>query len=817
MGTLWQDLMYGLRMLAKCPGFTLVAVLALALGIGANTALFSVVDAVILRPLPFPAPDRLVAVWSTNQQRGELRTSASYPDFADWRSLNHAFERIAAFHTNDFTLTGTDEPAHILGAVVSADLFRLLGVAPKLGRDFLSEEDDPGKTKVRPVILSYAFWRSRFGSDPQVIEKTVQLDSQSYTIVGVMPGGFQFPLQGKPIDLWTSFLVDEIASDNEPITAERGAHYLSVIARLKPDVRLPQAQAEMDTIASALAHQYPDTDKYRGIALAPELERLVGDVRPALLILFGAVGCVLLIACVNVANLLLARAAARQKEIAIRSTLGAGRLRLVRQLLTECILLAALGGALGLALAWWGSDLLLALSPENVPRLSGVHLSGHVLAFTAFASLLTGLVFGLLPALHVSRSDLAESLKESGRGSTESARRSRLRSALVVAETALALVPLVGAGLLIQSLSRLEHVKPGFDPHNVLTFNLGLPDARYSYSQQAAFFEQLLPRIRALPGVRSASAVSPLPLSGDDFRVTFEIEGRPVAKSDQPATNYREAAAGYFQTMHIPLLEGRDFSDQDNLKSPPVIIVNQTFAKQFFPGEDPIGKHIKPGLSSIPGTHAVMREIVGVVGDVKHRSLNREAGPEVYEPESQMPFETLTLVVRTEGDPRGLIGAVREQVKALDKDLPIYDVKLMEEYLSTSVAQPRFNTMLLAIFAGVALVLAAVGLYGVMSYSVVQRTHEIGIRMALGAQQKDVLRMIVGQALRLTLVGTALGLAGAWAATRLMSGLLFGVKSSDPITYAGVALLLSAVALLACYVPAYRAMRVDPMVALRYE
>ena len=816
MGTLLQDIRYGLRMLAKNPGFTLVAVLALALGIGANTAIFSVVDAVILRPLPFSSPDRLIAVWSENRQRGQSRQSASYPDFADWRAQNHVFERVAAFHTSDFTLTGAGEPAHLFGAVVSADLFRLLGAAPNLGRDFLPEEDDPGKITVRPVILSHAFWRSRFGSDPQVIGKTIQLDSQPYTIVGVMPAGFQYPIQAKPLDLWTSFLVDAIATDNKPMTVQRGAHYLQVIARLKPDVRLPQAQAEMNTIASALARQYPDTDKYRGITLAPELERLVGNVRPALLVLFGAVGCVLLIACVNVANLLLARAAVRQKEIAIRSTLGAGRLRIVRQLLTECILLALFGGALGLALAWWGTDVLLAFSPENVPRLNGVRLSGHVLAFTALTALLTGLIFGLLPALHVSKSDLGESLKQSGRGSTDGVRHARLRSALVVAEVALALMPLVGAGLLIQSFLRLERVNPGLDPHNVLTFNLGLPDARYSTFQQAAFFQQLLPRIRALPGVRSASAVLPLPLSDDRFLVTFEIEGRPVAKSEEPVTNYRNAATGYFNTMHIPLLEGRDFSDQDNEKAPPVIIVNETFAKRFFPGEDSIGKRIMPGISITEGGK-VMRQIVGVVGDVRHQGLNLEAGPEVYEPESQMPFDTLILVVRTEGDPRGLIGAVREQVKALDKDLPIFDVKLMEEYLSASVAQPRFNTMLLGIFAGVALVLAAVGLYGVMSYSVVQRTHEIGIRMALGAQQKDVLRMIVNQAMRMTLLGTALGLAGAWAASRLMSGLLFGVKPSDPATYAGVALLLGTVALLACFLPAQRAMRVDPLVALRYE
>jgi putative ABC transport system permease protein len=817
MLTLWQDLRYGLRLLAKSPGFTIVAVLTLALGIGANTAIFSVVNAVILRPLPFAAPDRLVAVWVTSLRSGATRGPSDYPDFADWRAQNHVFEHMAAFHTADFTLTGTDEPAHVFGAVVSADLFPLLGEQAKLGRTFRPEEDEKITDGARPVILSHGLWERRFGSDPNVLGRAISLDSQPYAVVGVMPAGFQYPIQAKAIELWAPMTLDSITTDgSQPLTAQRGAHYLGVIARLKPGVSLAQAQAELAALAGALQQQFPDTNKYHNATAQPELDRLVGDVRPALLVLFGAVGCVLLIACVNVANLLLARATTRQKEIAVRTALGAGRGRVLRQLLTESLLLALSGGALGLLLATWGTELLLALSPENIPRLADVHVDGRVLAFTALAALLTGVIFGLLPGLHATRPDLVESLKESGRGTTDGLRRNRLRSALVVAEVALALVPLVGAGLLIRSFLLLQRVNPGLDPHNVLTVNLGLPDARYTTSQQAAFFAQLLPRLRALPGVRSASGVYPLPLSNDQIQVTFEIDGRAFAKSEEPATNYQAAAPDYFKTLRIPLLAGRDFTVADDEKAPPVIIVNESFAKQFFPHENALGKRIKPGLSTTPGAE-VMREIVGVVGDVKHRGLNVPSGPQVYEPEAQMPFDQLTLVLRTDGDPRGLIGAVRDEARLLDKDLPVFDVKTLEEYLSVSVAQPRFNTLLLAVFAGVALILAAVGLYGVMSYSVAQRTHEMGIRIALGAQQRDVVRLIAGQAFRLTLIGLAFGLASAWTATRWLSGLLFGVPPTDPLTFAVVAVLLCFVALAACYVPARRAMQVDPIIALRYE
>jgi putative ABC transport system permease protein len=819
MGTFWQDLRYGIRMLAKSRGFTAVTVLTLALGIGANTAIFSVVNAVVLRPLPFPEPNRLVAVLEKNLQRSEQRTAAavSYPDFLDWKTQNRVFEKIAGFHTSTFTLTGVDEPEPIHSAVVSSDLFVLLGVKPALGRTFLANEDDPNAPTGRVAILSHHLWQRRFGSDPHVLGRTVQLDSQTYTIVGVMPAGFQFPIQPQSIEVWTTFAVDSITADgSKPIAAERGAHYFETIARLKPQVSIQQAQADVETIMAGLARQYPDTNAHRGAVVMPELDRLVGNVRPALLVLFGAVGCVLLIACVNVANLLLGRATSREKEIAIRSALGAGRLRVLRQLLTEAVLLSLLGGALGLLLAIWGTDLLLGLTPENVPRLQAVHVDGAVLGFTMGISLLTGLVFGLLPALHLSKLDLAEPLKESGRSSTDSARSKQLRSVLVVGEVALALMPLVGSGLLIQSFLRLQRVNPGFNPRHVLTFNLGLPDARYNTVQQAAFFRQILERVRALPGIRSASAVVPLPLSEDRVRTSFEIEGRPVPKSEEPLTEYCSVASDYFRTMQIPLFEGRDFTEGDDMKALAVVIVNQKFAQRFFPNQNPLGKRIKPGISATESDR-VMREIVGVVGDVKHHGLGVESDPEVYVPEEQIPFDGMALVLRTDADPRGVTAAVRGEVKSLDKDLPLYDVKPLDQYLSASVAQPRFNTLLLAVFAGVALILAAVGLYGVMSYSVAQRIHEIGIRLALGAQQKDVMKLVVGQGLVLTLGGVVIGLAGALALTRLLTALLFGVSATDPITFGSVTVLLSAVGLAACYLPARRAMRVDPMVALRYE
>jgi putative ABC transport system permease protein len=813
METLLQDIRFGLRMLLKSPGVSIVATIALALGIGANTAIFSVVNAVLLRPLPFPNSEAVMSVFETDQQRGQLRGSYSYPNFFDLREQNHVFERVACHHTSDFILTGHGEPARLQGAVVTSDLFPLLGVAPMYGRTFVPDEDKPGDSG-RVVVLSQALFQRFFSGDPNIVNQQITLDGQSYTVVGVMPQSFEFPIQNEPVELWTTISSD--ASGKTPITQQRGAHFLRITARLKPGVSKDQAQAEVNTIAARLQEQYPDTNAHKGIFVESALAALVGDTRPALLILLAAVACVLLIACANVANLLLARAMTRHKEMAIRSALGASRLRVVRQLLTESVLLSLTGGAVGLLLAAWWSDLLMALGKEDIPRAEHVGLDWRVLGFTFGVSVLTGVIFGLVPALHSAKTELTESLKE-GRGSGEGARRNRIRGVLVVSELAIAVVLLVGAGLLMKSLWRLQNVNPGLEPHNILTFNLALPESKYGSEKQARFFHDLNTRLATIPGVQSASAVLPLPLSGDRFGISFQIDGRPVAKKDEPSADFFVTDVGYFRSMGIPIIKGRDFNDRDQHNSPPVIIVTETFARQYFPHEEALGKRIQPGISTYENDKSTMREIVGVVGDVRNRALNTEAKPAYYVPQTQIPFNQMIAVVKTTTDPKSVLSAVTKQVAAFDKDLPVFGVKTMEEYLASSVAAPRFNTTLLTIFAAVALVLTIVGLYGVMSYSVAQRTGEIGIRLALGAQTKDVLGMIVKQGLFLVLLGLVIGLVGAFALMRIIAGLLFGVTTKDPFTFVSAAVLLLFVALLACIIPARRATKVDPMDALRCE
>jgi putative ABC transport system permease protein len=814
MQSLIQDIRYGVRMLTKNAGFTAVAVLTLALGIGANTAIFSVVNAELLRPLPFHDSGRLVHIGVTNSRTGWKDGAVDYPDFEDWRSQNQVFEKLAAYYDSNFTLTGVVSPAHLQGQIVSADTFALLGATPKLGRTFLPVEDEANHNV---VILEHQFWKQQFGGDPGIVGQTITLNSRAYTVVGVMPSDFKFPLQRKPVSLWTSFSALQVSDDTSPpLTKQRGAHFFRVIARLKPGVSIAQAQAAMDVVTSGLAKQYPDTDRYTGVQLAFEREKISGAVRPALLLLMAAVGLVLLIACVNVANLLLARATTRGREIAIRAALGAGRKRVVRQLLTESLLLAVLAGIFGVLIDAWGSALLVQLSPQDLPRAAEIHTDGWVLAFTAAISVLTGLVFGLAPAIQLSRSNLVDALKEGSLSMTSGSGRQHLRSSLVVLEMALAMVLLVSSVLLIRSLVGLQNVNPGFDAHSVLAADLDLPDQRYSNAKQGQFAREMMAKTATLPGVQSVAGVFPLPMNGSEMRTSVKIEGHPVAESDEAIASLFSITPGYFRTMKIALLQGRDFTSQDDLDATPVVIVNESLARQFFPGENPIGKRIRPGIS-VDTKPSRMREIVGVVADVKFKDLTSEWTPTSYVPQAQIPIGSLTIVARTSADPTSLARPIAETVRSIDPDLPAYNIKTVEDYLDGTIAIPRFNTLLLGIFAGLALVLTAIGLYGVISYSVAQRTHEIGIRMALGAEPSEMMRLVIGQGVRLALVGVGLGLIAALAFTHFLSSLLFGVTATDPISFLTVVATLLIVVLLACYIPARRAMRVDPMVALRYE
>ena len=808
MHTLWQDLRYGTRMLVKKPGFTLIAVLTLALGIGANTAIFSVVNAVLLSPLPFNQPERLITVWTSDAQRPNHQGNVSYPNFIDFRQQSRSFERLASFRTTNLVLTGREEPVRLNGAVVSANLFSLLGVAPSIGRDFQANEDRLG---TRVVILSDGLWRRRFDSDPEVVGQNITLDNLSFLIVGVMPPAFQFPIEAEPVELWTTI------SHDGPMTAQRGLNYLEVIGRLESGVTLAQAQTELEIIAQDLERRYPDNNANQGVSLVPAFDQLVGDVRTPLLVIFGAVICVLLIACANVANLLLARATARQHEMAVRSALGASRRRVIRQLLTESLLLAFAGGACGMLLALWGTDLLVALSPETIPRINDIRVDGRVLAFTLLVSLLTHVIFGLAPALHGSRTEVTETLKEGGRGASDGARRNNIRGALVVAEVAIALVLMVGAGLLLNSFWQLLHINTGFDSNNVLTLRINLPDNKYSDPQAVSFYERLQSRLQTLPGVRAASTSFGVPFGRSRIGTDLYIEGEVDAPGELKHVDCHIITTDYFRALGIPLIKGRDFTAGDDLRGHPVVIINEALARSYFPNENPIGKRIRPDMSA-SSDDPKMREIVGIVGDVKYRTMKADVEPEAYLPYAQMTITTgMTVVLRSDGDPRNLIGTARGEVHALDSELPVFEVRTLDNYIGLAVAHPRFNALLLTIFACVALILTAVGLYGVMSFAVAQRTHEIGIRSALGATPGNVLRLILWQGARLIAAGVALGLASALAVTHLIKDLLYTVGTTDAPTFLTMALLLVCVALAACYVPARRATQVDPMVALRCE
>jgi putative ABC transport system permease protein len=811
MSGLFQDLRYALRQLRKSPGFAVVAVTTLALGIGANSAIFSVIDAVLLRPLPFHDPGRLVAVKTTEPGRLD-NIGVSYPAFLDWRSRNHVLDGISAFRVDDFTITGRAEPAHLTGAVVSANMFSVLGVAPVIGRDFVPAEDNPTGTGL-PIILSHSLWQNRFGSDPNIAGQSLTVDGNPFTVVGVMPAGFQFPVQRTPVEFWTTIALD--AQGSNPMTAQRGAAYLDAIARLKPQVALATAQTEMSELQSAVNMQYPE-NRPKGISIVSEADAVVGDMRRGLYILFGAVGLVLLIACANLANLLLARATARNREISVRSALGATRWMIVRQLLTESLLLAVAGAAAGLGLASWGVRILTALAPDDLPRITESGLNLQVLIFTTLVAIFTGILFGLVPALQATKPDLAASLKEGGRSGTDTVTRSRLRSALITTEMALAIVLLVAAGLLLRSLLGLGKVDPGFAKNHVITFGLDLP-GRYGQPERVEFYRSLLAQVRATPGVHSASAAFPLPLSAGDVKTSFEVEGRPVKGSELPVTTLHVIDNDYFLTLGIPLLRGRAFNLQDDAEgATPVVIISQTLAKQAFFGEDPIGRRIKPDISS-GKNNAPMRVVVGVAGDVKAEGLGSPSIAESYVPYAQLPFAPMSVVVRTEIAPANMVPTLTTEVQSLDSALPLLHIKTLDEYVSDSIVGTRFEAVLLGTFGILAFLLTAVGLYGVISYTVAQRTRDIGIRLALGADRNAILGMVVKNGTLLAGAGTLIGLATAFLLTRLIASLLYGVGPTDPLTFLCVPIALIAVAMLASYVPARRAAKVDPMVALRYE
>ncbi|HXM21915.1 MAG TPA: ABC transporter permease [Terriglobales bacterium] len=819
MQTLFQDLRYGLRILWKSPGFTAVAVLTLALGIGANTAIFSIVNGVLLRPLPFANPGQLISIGGFDARSAPAipNESVSYPNFADVRARNHSFTDIAAYQDNEYTLTGAGPSLHVNAEIVSASLFHLLGTQPAVGRGFLASEDEPGRLV---VVLSDVFWRRYFNADRSVVGRTVNLNGRVYTVVGVMPAGFQFPVRAQARDIWLTFSRMATPDDpkDTPMTAQRGNDSLNVIARLRPGVTLDQANADLSSITHALATEYPTSNSHAGMGARSQLEDLVGDTRTPLLVLFGAVGLVLLIACANVANLLLARASGRAREIAIRAALGATRGRVIRQLIAESLSLSLAGAVLGIAAASLSLAAILRLYPSNLPRAQEVSVDYHVLLFTVGIAIVTGVIFGLVPALQVWQPNLSVAMREGGRSSTASRSHNRLRSGLVIAETAFGVTLLIGAGLLIRSFNRLSHVDLGFNPGHVLTASFDLSETRYNPDQQDRFVQDLFGRIRALPGVTSAAGAIPLPLSDDHFNISFNLLDHPVPKANEPSSGFYVVAPGFFETMEMPLVRGRTFDGRDQRNSAPVMIVTREFAKKYFPNEDPVGKRVKIGAGEGAARASYkIREIVGIVGDIRNSDVVKPPAAAYYIPLPQLMWGPPTLAIRTTGDPNAITGEIRKILASMDPDAPLYDVRTMEDYLALDLGRARFQTVLLGLFAGIALLLTAVGLYGVMSYTIVQRTQEIGIRIALGATRRDVLRMILARSFSMTGLGLLVGILGAVALTRLLSGLLYGVRPIDPLTFVAVSLLLGVVSLLASYIPAWRAARVDPMVALRCE
>jgi putative ABC transport system permease protein len=813
MQTLLQDLKFGLRMLAKSPGFTAVAVLTLALGIGANTAIFSVVNTVLLKPLPYAQPERLVEVESMWGRGAAVPDSLSYPDFFDFRAQNHVFEHLVTSRDTTLTLTGVGAPVQLDAEMATWDLFPALGIQPELGRSFLPSEEAAG---TRVVVLSHTLWQRQFDGDRGIVGRTISLNLKLYTVIGVAPADFAFPVNEPNTQLWTTIAADRERPEHTPMTEQRGARMLTAFGRLKRGVSIQQARADLDVIAQALAKQYPDTNSnYARSVVRPELETLVGESRTPLLILFAAVGLVLLIACANIANLLLARTANREREMGVRAALGASRGRVVRQLLTESLLLAVFGGAAGTLLAEYSLRVALPLGGQTIPRLAQTSIDAPVLGFSLLLAFLTSVFFGLAPALYASKVDFAFSLKEGSRGSTS--KHDRTRGALVIAQVTLGLVLVTGAGLLMASFLNLERSDLGLKSDHLLTFWFSLPGSQYNTARQVAFYDQLLERMRALPGVESTAGVWPLPLGGDNATVSFNIEERPAAEPDRPSANMAFATPGYFSTAGIPLLKGRFFNDQDDANAPRVVIVNKAFADKFFPAEEAIGKRIAPGTMAPGEKGGISREIVGVVGNAKLFAMDAEPLPIYYFPYKQLPWQPPVVMLRTAVPPRMLESVIRKQMTDLDPNVPVFQIRTMAELLSLQVTEPRFHTVLLGCFAGIALLLTMVGLYGVMAYSVTRRTREIGVRIALGGSRGAVLSMVLKQALVLLAAGLVLGLAASWAADRLLESMLFGTSAVNPRVLGLSGLLVTLTGLLAAYLPARRAAKVDPLVALRYE
>jgi putative ABC transport system permease protein len=811
MQTLWQDLRYGARMLMKTPGVTLVAIIALTLGIGANTALFSVVNAVLLRSLPYADGERLAIVWEHRKSgTGNSQNVINLGNFYDWKEQNSVFVDMAAFFDRNLNLTSDGEPEEVPGQIATTNLFSVLGVNAFQGRTFDAGDGKPGQPNV--VIISYDLWQRRFGGG-QVVGRSITLNNQESTIIGVLPAGAGWYVQkgsmiNKPPEIWSPWQVS-----NE--LRQRSGRFARAVARLKPGVTLAQAQNDMNIISARLSQQYPEFDTNWGVNVVPLRTQLTGEIRRPLLVLLGAVAFVLLIACANVANLLLARASSRKKEIAVRAGLGASRWQITRQLLTESVLLSVVGGAFGLLLAWWGTRALIALSPPGLMDLRNVAVNLPVLGFTFALTLLTGIVFGLVPALEAARFDLNDSLKEGGKNIGGGSRSHRLRNLFVVTQVALALVLLVGAGLFMKSLSRLQSVDPGFNPNNLLTMRISLPERKYDTDPKVMdFFSRSLAQLRALPGVAAVGAINTLPFNGPHSGTRIQIEGEPVRPPGQELhTGICVTDRNYFQTMQIPLKRGRLFTEQEAKEMRHVVVVNEEFVRTNLPGQDPLGKRVTINMKD----EDAPTEIIGIVGDTKHLGLDTETEAMAYWPQPELVYSSMTLVIRTHGEASSLAPAARNVIRSIDPQQPIGELSTMEGLLAKSIARSRFNAILLAIFSLVALVMAAVGIYGVMSYSVQQRTHEIGLRMALGAQQSDVLRLVVKQGITLGLIGVGVGLLASLGLMRLIANLLFEVPATDPRTFAAVASSLFLITLIACYVPARRATKVDPLVALRYE